>query len=654
MERTKNRPRKRRLIILLFLAGSIPVVMLLRAAMTKNLPLISNETEIGVYYTEGEMPGFQRELPLAEDDPFGSEEGSKDAEIPCRFGLVYDDVNDARVFDAGTGSWTGSVPTEDSGWLIGGNARSATDEQELDSETNDFAALLPNASLYVPWNSVSFDKGTIEYSFYTEDFNYNAFPVYDPVNVTVKKTVAGTTRYTQLFSDAWTLPASGEYRTRSWSGVIYTGGIKKTTVDENGEPVVTSVSNPNNKRGLFAVRFAGAVQDRYGNWLDLVLTFTRITFVAEADVTGPLQIMEGNKLYLSPILCDDGQYLINLNGEPDPAGDPLQSEGVRIGAKYEITYSIENKWGIPADGLLLYSNRGLDHPSMAMSLDNGADWGLNELGIDYRWAEGIGFVSGAASYAVSPYYNHNAGEETELLHVSRMKDVPADGTANGLMFTAGSALSTREEARRDGGTFDTGFAVLLRSRGSMIVTLSADRRENMDLTLFAPNISNQIIQRSTKGGRISTRVCSLDTGTLTEYRDSIIIAAVGDTTEHLIRANRGFVLKTIQIDANTIDVAGLQWTAGDNGTEKAVSNDNGTEYFFLRDEDGTVHYWFRDVNGSHKIHAGFATKLFDISGDSFTVGNKKRVLLTSLAFAIVFCADILWMIKKKGKRSRGA
>ena len=646
MKQTENRFRKKRMLLLLLLICGIAASLLSCAAPERESSLIANEAEIRDFYLEGRMPGFRRLLPLAEDDPLLSEGVPEDAEIPYRRGLVYEDVNDSRVFDEETGTWKGAAPGEDAGWLIGGNAKSVTAERQLDEEWNDFASVLPCATLYVPWNSVSFNKGIIEYSFYTKDFNFNAFPQYDPSNISVAETVAGTTRYTQLFDDAITLPVSGRYRSRSWTGVVYTGGIRKTTLDENGEPVLTCVSNPGDARGLFSVRYKDAVQDRHGKWFDLVLNFTQITFAAESDVSGALQIMEGNKLCVSPILYDGGQYLINLNDEADPSGDPLKSEGVIIGAKFEISYSIESEDGVPADGLLLYSVRDLDHPSMAMSLENGADWGLNEFGLDYRWAEGVGFTSGAASFAVSPYYNHGAGEAADLLHVSRMEGIPADGTANGLMFSAGSALPHGEDVRNDGETFDTGFATLIRPRGSMVVTLSADRREYLELTLFAPNISNRIYQGPNSGGRVSTLGYSLEDGTLTEYRDDILVAAVGDTLEHVIRPNPGYEIKSIRIDGDPIDVDSLQWEARDDGSETAVAEGLWGEHRFVRDADGAIHYWFGDIISSHTIRARFSTKILHIPGD-YLVRKRTAILFASLAFALVLGADVLWMTKKK-------
>ena len=104
--------------------------------------------------------------------------------------------------------------------------------------------------------------------------------------------------------------------------------------------------------------------------------------------------------------CCRKKYTIVIDDETNRV-DVHDLDGVRIGARFDFDYRVEDAQGkVPEDGLIMYSMNDMDNASMATQLQTDADWGTNALGNDFRWAEGFGIKSGAASFAVLPYYNH--------------------------------------------------------------------------------------------------------------------------------------------------------------------------------------------------------------------------------------------------------
>ena len=199
----------------------------------------------------------------------------------------------------------------------------------------------PDVSLYLNTDRLTVEKGILEYSFYTEEFQYNDFALYDHKNIRIKESKAEKTRWQMLNSGDVTYGEDGEAYLNSWCGVVYTGGISKTQGTKK-----TLVENPNGDEGLFSVRYRGAVIDRDGKLCDLVLSFDKVSFTSETDVEGPLPIMEGSKLVLAPNLYENGEYLLVAKDYP---------EATKIGAKFEFRYRIETAEGELPKAMLVIS-----------------------------------------------------------------------------------------------------------------------------------------------------------------------------------------------------------------------------------------------------------------------------------------------------------
>lgn len=606
------------------------------------------------FYKTGSMPCFKRQLPLAEDDPLVLQGVSEESEIPYHYGLVYENINDEYYYDEESGTWEGNEPAADSGLLIGGNAVSFETTGAGDKDRNDFAAILPYASLGLNGDNISLDKGTIEYSFGSECFNRNEFETYERKNVSVVGEEKTLTHYKRMTDDVQYSVVTGEPCLQNVSGILYSGGIRKTVLDPDGNYTETVVKNENGEP-LFTVRFKDAVLGRKKESFDLVLRFSRITFVAEEEVTGPFSIMEGNALCISPLLYENGEYLVGTREEGEDG-----QQGIRIGARYEFDYSIESEDGETVEGLLYYNVSNLDEPSMAPYLETDADWGTNSEGNDYKWAEGVGIADGAASYAVRPYYNHSLADadgrsltdsigDSSLLHVSRMEGIQADGTANGLMFSASSTASGPVGGSDNDHAFDTGFAVLLKPQGSMVVTMSADRKQSTQVLVFPFKNGCKMVQNADSGGRIYSLCNSSERGVV-KNDNYCTVLAYGSRYEFIVDPDPGFSLLTLTIDQEYIPVYKIRWIrqTGDDGTVLYRSEDSYEGVYLIRDESGAVHIDFGQVNSSHTVSANFVLTIWKIPAQlNIAFKNRTKILFAALFCAFVFLLDVLWMLVKK-------
>ena len=625
----------------------------------RNTVLMEKETRD--YFLSQTMFSFRRDRPIAEDDPLllrGVEEASK---IPYHYGLVYSGINDTCNFREESGEWEGREPRPDSGLLIGGNASSGFNDRSIDKDSNDFAGILPYASLSVVGRAMSYNHGEIEYTFHSKDFNRNEFEAYDHVNVSSFGENTVITRYQQMTDDVQYSAVTGEPYLKNLSGVVYTGGIRKTVLDENGECTETCLENDDGEP-LFLVRYKNAVIDQWGKTFDLVLSFTRITFVAEEDVSGPLSIMEGHKLFISPLIYQDGKFLVSFDDESQE--EENRSQGIRIGARYEFDFSIEDEEGNPAEGLLPFAIKDLDEPSMASRLETGAQWIASGAENDYQWAEGIGLVDGAATFAVRPYYNHTLTDsdgrplvdplgDAELLHVSRMEGIPEDGTANGLMFSAANTKTVEEGGRNDKTSYDTGFCTLVKPRGSVVATMSADRRKSTEIQLFPSGIGNQVSQSATAGGSVLNRVYALENESDVYWADnrSNLFVVTGGDLDCVIKAKPGFSLSMISIDGTQVLANKLHWeeVEREDGTKVIQSKESFKGRHLIKDDENEIHIHFFEMGQAHSVQASFVPTLWYLPSrlGFIVIKRKTKLLLIALTFALVFVADVIWMSRKK-------
>ena len=620
------------------------------------------------YYIDGIIPTYKRSLPISNDDP-NLDIIAEDALIRYQYGYAFQDVNDYYFYNRLSEKWEGKAPLMDTGILIGGNTRSKHDAKQLDSDSIDFASILPYANLYIDPKKLSYKEGNIEYNFYTDVFNYNNSLGEVPENIRLVGNETLTT-YMEMFPDlAYPRKRSVGYP-EDWEGIIYTGGIQKTVSDGEGgftETVVENDDGSGNSR-LFSVRYRDAAIDQDGYRYDLVLTFTRITFVAEADVTGALGILEANNLYVAPVLYKDGEYTIVINDETNRI-DVHDQNGVRIGARFEFDYRVEDSEGNLVDGLILYSMNDLDNASMAPMLQTDANWGTNPLGNDFRWAEGFGIVRGAASFAAMPYYNHsmrdvydriinNRNGDTSLLRVSRMEGILPDGTANGLYFTTSITSVSGTGARNDADTLDTGVAMLIEPAGSMRAAISAGRRGDVNITFFDSSAANKIEQSCSEGGRIFSLDCSMKAeGQVVENEDFIKVVGGGSSSMHRIEPDEKHRIYNIRIDGRIISFRELKWTEGSDGNNYAtytLPDEYGryigrTEYQFIRDAEDNINVEFKNIQDDHEIYIEFVRK--GLFGMFRILGSRSLITIFMLAgfCALVFIASVLWMFGGKRK-----
>ena len=465
------------------------------------------EKESCEFYLNDEMPVYRRALPIASDDPMRFFL-SDDAELPYEYGYVHRNINDYYTYDWITKVWSGTALRQDAGVLFGGNAASRTESREQDADPNDFSRILPYASIYIDPAKLGFNEGKIEYSFYSDLFSINCPKGRLPRNISITTGNGNISNYQMLERDG-----NPENKPKDWMGIVYTGGISKTVFDESGKPGETVVQATDDTP-LFTVRYKNAARDENGSLFDLVLSFTRFTFVSEADTEGALAVMESGNIFLAPLLTEGGKYTIELPAAEKSPEDE-DAAGVRIGMRADYDYRLENSDGSKPEGLILFSMNDLDNPSMAPMLLTDADWGGNTLGQDFRWAEGFGVRRGAASFAVLPYYNHTTPNVyrtvpnsvdggSSLVRISRMENTYPDGTANGLYFSSNVTASFGYESRNDGNTADTGVSMLIYPEGAMTIGGSVGRRGSVSIPFFTTGVACKIEQRASKGGRIWT------------------------------------------------------------------------------------------------------------------------------------------------------
>ena len=621
------------------------------------------------YFINGRLPTYTRNLPISDDDPV-KDIIPDDAPIRYEYGYAFQDVNDYYIYNRVTREWEGNEPLMDSGVLIGGNARSKHDAMELDSNTNDFNSILPYASIFIDTKKLSYDEGVIEYEFFSDDFNFNCSYETIPDNILIRGDNVNISNFQVKYPDlAYPRKHNTDYPV-DWLGVIYTGGIPKTVSDRNenyNEKVVRNEDENGNSK-LFTIRYDDAAQDKDGKFYDLVLTFTQITFVAEADVDGALAILEANRIYLAPILYENGHYTITIDDESNKV-DIHDLDGVRVGARYEFDYSVEDQDGNAPDGIILYSMNDLDNASMSTMLQTNADWGTNELGNDFKWAEGFGIVDGAASFAVLPYYNHeildvysrpinNRNGDTSLLRISRMKGITPDGTADGLYFTTAITAVSGSGARNDADTMDTGLSVLMKPKGSLIAAISTGRRGDVNITFFDNNNANKIEQSSSSGGEVYSMDHSFDEeGDLVKNTDFIKVVGNGTTSTHYIVPEEKYRIFRIRIDGRVISFNDLQWRNTSDGNEEAgynVLDEYGrivekTDYLFTRDKNGVVSFSFNNIQDNHEVyveflHVGLISMIRALDFQTLTA----VFLIVVFALLIIICVTI-WLIKGKKK-----
>ena len=589
------------------------------------------------YYRTGDMPLYRRSLPIASDDPmrFFLDD---DAEIPYEYGYVYRNFNDYYTYDWITRTWSGTAPLADAGVLIGGNAGSRLETRDLDADPIDFSRILPYASLYIEPEKLGFTGGSIEFNFYSDQFAFNSPGKRLPRNITIGEGKDKRTAYRLME------PGAAE---RDWMGIVYTGGIGKTIREENGSFTETLVQSSGTEP-LFTVRYREAVQDRNGERFDLLLSFTRVTLVAEEDVEGALAVMESGNFFLAPLLSENGNYTVT--GE--------SAEGVRIGVKLDYDYRIENKDGVMPEGVLLFSVNDLDNPSMAPFLETDADWGVNEQGNDFRWAESFGVVRGAASFAVLPYYNHtipnvfrnqvnNVNGDTSLVRVSRMKDIYADGTANGLLFSANVTTASGYESRNDGNTAETGVSLLLYPEGTLTMGASVGRRGSVSIPFFTNGVGCKIEQSASKGGRIWSMDASFrEDCALSENFDAMKVVGSGADSVHYFAPDADHRIYQVKIDDVSIPFDSLQWSPEGEAlyeiTESYGNSDGIDVYRFLRDEQGVVSVSFENIQDAHAINVIFLHHRMFGYWALLDPGGKIAVIVVAAYLVLVLASVISW------------
>ena len=622
------------------------------------LIFLSGAAENGsVTMEEEQMPQFLRSLPISEDDP-ARHQMLEDQMMSYQHGQVYSDVN-----QSGAG-------TEDSGLLIGGNAASGHDGLQEDQDRNDFNGIFPSTDIYINPNRLTYRNGMIEYTFYSNQFHFNSTTRIDPGSISIQGVNTVISSYRQLIPDPLHPGHIDPDNAIDWRGVVYTGGISKTDSDDQGNPRETVVRNEDahgNSR-LFSVRYKDAVTDRNGKFYDLVLMFTQITFVADADVQGDLPVMEENALRVSPTLWDGTSYTVK-----GIADDP---EGVRIGARYEFNYSIQDRDGRQPFGYLMFSVEDLDKASMASSVASGADWGLNERGNDFRWAEGFAILEGAQSYAITPYFNHklkdsqnlvidNGEGDTRPIRVSRLPGTQADGTCNGLLFTTSVTAVSGQGTRDDSNTMDSGFATLISPGGSMLATLSSGRMENEKIVLFDVHAAYRVQKACSNGGTVVS--IEQEDGHSVENASVNRVVGGGQTVSYAIMPDDEYAIYSIRIDEKRFRFSNLKWrrlltampTAQYEIDEQYGRWATNTTYTFTRQESGKVVFSFENIQDNHEVYVDFMpiNQLpNDLEFNTAIVGHRRirttqkiAVFLIASLAALVFAATILWM-RGDGKR----
>lgn len=612
------------------------------------------EREACEFYLNGVMPRYRRALPIALDDPMRFFL-SDDALLPYEYGYVHRNINDFYSYDWFTRTWSGTALRQDAGVLIGGNAASRTEMREQDTDPNDFSRILPYASVYIEPEKLGFTEGKIEYSFFSDQFALNCPNGQLPRNISIAAGIGRVLDY-QLLEPGEDAAASP----KNWTGIVYTGGIRKTLRGEDGGSGETVVQAADGGP-LFTVRYKNAARDENGSRFDLILSFTRFTFVSEADTEGALAVMESGNLFLAPLLTKNGAYTIELPAAEKSSGDAAD-EGVRIGMRADYDYRLEDPEGNKPDGLLLFSMNDLDNPSMAPLLQTDADWGSNALGQDFRWAEGFGIRRGAASFAVLPYYNHtipnvyrtsvnSVNGDSSLVRISRMENTIADGTANGLYFSSNVTAASGYVARNDGRSADTGVSLLIYPEGSMTAGASVGRRGSVSIPFFTPGVSCKIVQSASKGGRIWSEDVSLRDGCgVVENMAPMKVVGSGAHSVHVMAPEEGYRIYSVRIDEVPVRFDSLAWVPGEQGTETAdfeVADDYGNlsevvRYRFTRERTGAVSVAFENIQDAHEIsvtfYRGGLLGLFEILDPSLKVA----VVIIAAYVGLVLAAVISW------------
>ncbi|MBQ9010438.1 MAG: hypothetical protein IJ088_14090, partial [Clostridia bacterium] len=609
---------------------------------------------------EAQMPQFLRSLPISDDDP-ARRSVLEDQKMPYQYGLVYSDVNDSSE----------EGMTEDTGVLIGGNAISGHDGFQEDNDRNDFNGIFPYTDIYINPNRLNYRNGMNEYTFYSDQFQFNSTGKIDPGSISIQGVNTVISEYRQLLPDPLHPGYLEPDNATDWRGVVYTGGIARTVSDEQGNLTETVVRNEDasgNSR-LFSVRYKEAVTDRNGHSYDLVLMFTQITFVADADVHGALPVMEENSLRISPTLWDGTAYTVK-----GIANDP---EGVRIGARYEFDYSIQDRDGRMPVGSLMFSVEDLDKASMATVLAPGASWGINEKGSDFRWAEGFAIVKGAQSYAISPYFNHvltdsqnrsinNGNGDSRPIRISRLPGTQTDGTCNGLLFTTSVTAVSGQGTRDDSNTMDTGFAALIQPSGSMLATLSSGRLETEKIALFDIQAAYRIQKSSSNGGTVVS--IEEENGHSVENTSVNRVVGGGQTVSYSIMPDEEYAIYSIRIDEKRFRFSNLKWrrlltsmpTAQYEIDEQYGRWATSTTYTFTRQESGKVVFSFDNIQDNHEVYVEFmpiSQIPNDLEFNTAIVGHRRIrttqkiaiFLIASLA-ALVCAATILWMRGDGGRK----
>lgn len=616
-----------------------------------------------------DLPTYLRSLPLSADDPY-RDQIPEDPQIPYTYGRVYENVNDCWFSSEKNNKRSGHAPKEDRGLLIGGNARSGHGGVEEDEDANDFNGILPETDIYINPSRLTYRSGEVEYTFYSSSFHFNSTRAIDPEHISIHGVSTEISHYRQLPISRVGLNEADLDLAQEWKGVVYSGGIQKTVKDQNGHVTETVIRNENEQGDsrLFSVRYRNAAVDGNGHPFDLILRVTELRLAAEEDVHGPIGIMEENRFRILPNLCSETGYIIEAaNHEP---------EGIRIGAKLSFDYSIEDSYGRPVLGRLMFSVDDLDSASMASELRGDADWGLSEQGTDFKWAEGFAVLDGADSFAVVPYFNHslldndgkqidNRNGDTVPLRVSRLPGTAADGSCNGLLFTTAITSVHGEGTRDDNATFDTGFAAILKPSGSMMVSASADRSAEASIALFDSAASYRMQQGCTNGGSIVT-VEAADEHPV-ENSAAMKVVGGGTSVRYAIIPDSDYAIYSIRIDEKKLRFSDLRWrrllstlpTAEYIIAEQYGKWATETNYTFVREESGRVEFSFDDIQDNHELYVEFLplNQIPEtLMRNTTVVGHKKirttmkiAVFLVAALAALVFAATVLWM---KGDRKR--
>ena len=588
-------------VLLLFVSLHMPL-----SAQRKSVPFEYGEKDSCEFYLNRVIPSFQRSLPISQDDPARFQFSDEDM-LYYAYGTAYQNINGTFSFNWFSGAWEGTSPRTDPGVLIGGNAGSRRSDKILDTDPNDFNRILPYASIFIDPNRLTYGAEKVSYQFNSDKFALNI-----PGNHFRRANIQSSGGSGNC---AYQLRRPGQKQV-DWTGVIYTGGIPKTVMDEDGN-LSEKVLSGEGGLPLFTVRYQDAVLDRNGEAYDLLLSFTKITLAAEADITGPVTLMNAEGIDLSALLVQNGRYLVSTEEDT--------GEGIRIGARFEFDYRVENAAGETPEGLIFYSVTDLDSASLARQLRTDAKWTADEQQFDYRWAEGFGVLRGAASFAVMPYYNHlipyvyrtelnDPSGNTSLVRITRMEKTAADGTANGLLFTTWNSGVTGSAARNDGGTADTGVSLLLYPEGSLLLTASAGPRGELSRPFMDAGLSFRIEQSASAGGAVYSEDYSFrENCEKGIHTDRLKVVGGGSSSTHYLVPDENCQIHRIRIDGQTLPFWRLKWQPDDSGTETTVVKiqdrygklSETTEYRFTRDSAGRVSLTFSNIQDAHEISAVF-------------------------------------------------